>query len=279
MVRCAPVLMEECLESGKKPNRSVHQESSRRRQENKGVEAMHFVLVDDIRSHHDILKTRLEQACLQIGVPCEIGLTCETWQAAEAYAPQAPESTVWFLDIELKDEINGIELCRRIREKNRRAYIIYVSAYQQYALECCQSHAFDFLLKPWTDAQLLSCLKAVLKDQQESGTGHFLEARLGTRTIRLKEERIAYFMKDGMNMTAHYPNGRTFMWRESLDDLMTRLTPGMFAQCHRNCIVNLNHIREFRWSEEQLVLESGETLPVSRRRVKELKEMTGSGRR
>ena len=65
---------------------------------------MHFVLVDDERSHHDILKTRLQAACKQLNIPCEIDLTCETWQAAEAYAPQAPEGTVWFLDIELKDE-------------------------------------------------------------------------------------------------------------------------------------------------------------------------------
>ena len=237
---------------------------------------MHFVLVDDEKSHHEILKAKLEQACVLTGIPCDIALTCEKWQTAEAYAAKAPPGTVWFLDIELMDEISGIELCRRIREKNRRAYIIYVSAYQQYALECCQSHAFDFLLKPWTDAQLLSCLKAVIKDQMAAETGHFLEVTLGTRTIRLKEERIAYFRKNGMDLSAHYLNRQTFSWRENLTDLIKRLTPGMFVQCHKSYIVNLDHIQELRWADDLIVLENGEELPISRRRVNSLRElMTG----
>ena len=234
---------------------------------------MHFVLVDDERSHHDILKTRLQAACKQLNIPCEIDLTCETWQAAEAYAPQAPESTVWFLDIELKDEINGIELCRRIKEKNRRAYIIYVSAYQQYALECCQSHAFDFLLKPWTDAQLLSCLMAVQRDRKEAESGHFLSVELGTRTLQLKEESILYFSKDNTTVAAHYPIGETFEWRESLEALKTRLAPGMFVQCHKSYIVNRQHVREFLWAEDKVILDNGEELPLSRRRAKGLKEL------
>ena len=87
---------------------------------------------------------------------------------------------------------------------------------------------------------------------------------------------FAYFRKNGMDLSAHYLNRQTFSWRENLTDLIKRLTPGMFVQCHKSYIVNLDHIQELRWADDLIVLENGEELPISRRRVNSLRElMTG----
>ena len=239
----------------------------------KGLLYMHFVILDDLEPHLDLMRTRLEAVCASLGIQAEIGLETRDAQKVLEYARQAPEETVWLLDIALNGELNGIELCRRVREMNRNAYVIYVSAYQQYALECCQSHAFDFLLKPWTDEQLADCLRAVQREMSSQRSGTVLTAEMGTRTIRLIQENILYFSKDKMSVTAHCRDGKNYTWREGFEPLMKRLSAGMFFLCHRSSLVNLTAVREAWWSDDFLVLVSGEKLPVSRRKEAELKKL------
>ena len=237
---------------------------------------MHFVLADDQREHHAILRRRLEASCAELGIRAEFGLEAEKAEEVLAYAEHAPEETVWFLDIELGEGINGVELCRRVRELNRNAYIIYVSAYQQYALECCQSHAFDFLLKPWTDEQLTECLKAVDRDMKRRRSGTELTVEMGTRLLRLVQEEIIYFSKDRMSVVAHCGNGQTYTWRGTFEELTGRLVPGLFFTCHKSYLINLRAVREARWAENMLAMANGDTVPLSRRREAELKRLIGS---
>ncbi len=237
---------------------------------------MHFVLADDQQQHHEILKQRLEAVCTSLGIEINIGLEVEKAADVLDYAEHTPEETVWFLDIEFGEEMNGIDLCRRIRELNKNAYIIYVSAYQQYALECCQSHAFDFLLKPWTDEQLSACLQAVRQDQDRRRAGTELIIELGTRTIRLIQEEILYFSKDRNTVIAHCAQGQTFTWRETFETLTGRLKHGLFFACHKSYLVNMSAIREANWSTYTLLLLNGDAIPVSRRKEARLKDCGGS---
>ncbi len=236
---------------------------------------MNFVLADDQTAHLDVLASRLKSICSSLGIPAVIGLSTGSTQDVLDYADKAPEETVWLLDIEMNDSINGIDLCRRIRELNRNAYIIYVSAYQRYALECCQSHAFDFLLKPWTNEQLAESLKALQRDMLQRKEGTELNIQLGTRMIRLIQEDVFYFSKDRMSVTAHCSDGQTYTWRESFESLSSRLSDGLFFLCHRSYLVNLRAIREARLSDSILILENEQTIPVSRRREAALKSCLG----
>ena len=234
---------------------------------------MNFILVDDVQAHHAILAEKIEAVCNQLHLPCSIALATTHWQEALDYARNAPQYSVYFLDIELSDEINGIELCQRIRKQNPLSYIVFVSAYQQYALLCCQSHAFDFLLKPWTDDQLRDCLKAICGDILQRETVPCLEVRLGTRHIRLPIDQIVFFSKDGMNLIAHCTDSHLLTWRETVEKLAERLPPEKFIQIHKSYIVNLKHVSEFRWADDVVILDNGESLPISRRREEEIKKL------
>ena len=70
---------------------------------------------------------------------------------------------------------------------------------------------------------------------------------------------------------AHCSNGQIFTWREPLEALMSRLKPGLFFATHKSYIVNVSAIQEARWSENDVILVNGESLPVARRREAELK--------
>ena len=233
---------------------------------------MHFVLVDDEHEHHEILRAKLAWACEQLKLSGKIMLETEDWHEAAEYAERAAEGTVWFLDIELNSEINGVDLCRMIYEKNAQAYLVFVSAYQQYALDCCRSHAFDFLLKPWTDQQLLDCLRAIQREQDRIKNGNFLAVELGTRLIRLRQENILYFSKDKMTISAHYADGQLFTWRETLESVQRRVNSTLFFQSHKGYLIGLQHVQEVSWAEDRILMENGDLLPLSRRRTKDMRE-------
>lgn len=238
---------------------------------------LHFVLIDDVPDHHKVLSLRLEEAAKALNQSAQIDLMTTEPQAVLDYAASAVEPTVYFVDIELNRDMTGIELCRQIRAVCPAAYVVYVSAYQQYAFDCCRSHAFDFLLKPLMPEQLQDCLASIVRDIRYREEGTKLEIRLGTKLVLLQQEDILYFCKDHANLNAVCRQGNTVVWRESFSTLLPRLDAVLFLQCHKGYIVNRRHIRELCWAEGKLILTNGEALPISRRKAQWLREETMKG--
>lgn len=240
---------------------------------------MHFVVIDDNAIHRELISDRIAEVCGELVIPYDIALITDRWQEVMAYAADAPENTIYLLDIQLEDETNGIELRRKLHEVDQDGYIVYVSAYEHYALECCQSHAFDFLLKPWTTEQLRDCIRAIREDMARRETGTWLTITMGSRTLRLQQEEILYLSKKHNSVTIHLASGDTIQYRTSFSALLKSLKSSLFIQCHKSYIVQRNAVREFRWDDDELLLNTGETLPISRRRCAEIKAaMVESGR-
>lgn len=86
----------------------------------KGENRMDFVLIDDVSSHQTILSDQLALLCAKLRLPCHITLATTDWREVVAYAEKARPDTVYFLDIELEGEVDGIALCRMIHEKQAR---------------------------------------------------------------------------------------------------------------------------------------------------------------
>lgn len=232
---------------------------------------MHFVIIDDTAIHRELLTQRLQDVCGELALDYDIALSTEHGQEVLDYATNAPEGTVYLLDIELQEASNGIDLRRKLHEVDPDSYIVYVSAYERYALECCQSHVFDFLLKPWTAAQLRACIRAIYEDMDRRTQGSWLVVTMGSRTLRLRQEEIVYLSKEHNNVTIHLQSGDTIQQRTSFKALLRQLKAGQFLQCHKCYVVQRDAVREILWSEDKLVVSSGEELPISRRQAGAMK--------
>lgn len=179
--------------------------------------------------------------------------------------------SVYFLDIELGQLQDGIEICRQLHQLDSSAHIVYVSAYQHYALECLRSHAFDFLLKPFTETELYDCLLSALGDLQRQPAVSSLLIRLGSRTLTVDQMAITHFTIVRNQLTAHTAQG-TYAWRGSFTELLRELRPGLFLQIHRSCLVNMERIREVDWAEDRLITDSDVALPIARRAKRPLRD-------
>lgn len=232
---------------------------------------MNFVLIDDIEQHNETLASKVIALCEKRGWHGCISLKTTDAQAVAEYAAVSTEPTVYFLDIELGNAALSLPLHTAIQKSRGRSYIIYVSAHSQYAMECLHTHAFDFLLKPLCDAQLEDCLNAIMKAQAQEEAQLCLQVHTGSRTIMVDPDQILYFSRDRMTIRMHAADGSTLEWRESFDHLLTRLEQKHFFLCHRSFVINLRKISKIDWESDQVFLSDDSIVPISRRRIAELK--------
>jgi len=232
---------------------------------------MHFVLLDDITSHNDILEAKLTALCARKGWDGQVVLKTTNPKQVIRHANCTKEPTVYFLDIRLSETENTLSLFRQLRMSEQECYLIYVSAHPQFAMDCLHTHAFDFLLKPLMDEQLEDCMNALWRIHSSRCAEELLQINMGGRMLRIRQRDIVCCTRETMNVRVYCTDGSSYVWRESFEHLLPRLNSHVFFQSHRSHIINVLHIKEAHWGEDKLLLSNGMELTVSRRRVAALK--------
>jgi two-component system LytT family response regulator len=212
-------------------------------------------------------------------------------EAVEAIARMEPH--VVFLDVQMP-AMNGFDVLAALEPRQLPA-IIFVTAYDEYALRAFEVHAVDYLLKPYSRERLreaLSCVRARTTPDELVGIGRGLLALAEElRSERTYSERIAvrsdgrvYFVPveeiDWVEAAANYvrlhARGAAHVIRESMKSMEMRLPPRKFLRIHRSTIVNIERIRELQpWfhGEYIVILRDGTRLTVSRAFVDRLHEL------
>ena len=206
------------------------------------------------------------------------------------------------LDIQMP-EISGFDVLERLPPE-ALPVVVFVTAYDEYALRAFEARALDYLLKPVSQKRLDEALDRALsrvRDRRLAEYGRtLLEAvaelrggdasrpagEAGTRLQRImvKNGEAIQFVEvpdiewiEGADyyVTLH-AGGKDYLYRESLKHLEERLDRGQFVRIHVSAIVNLAKVREIRrgfGGECAVLLASGKRLPVSRRRRKDLLDL------
>lgn len=218
-----------------------------------------------------------------------IGECGSGYEALEVINEQPPD--LLFLDIQMP-EMSGFEVLERI-EHGHIAAVVFVTAFDQYALKAFEVHALDYLLKPFDDARFEKALRqakaqieqreinklsrklfALLEDRaapQEKKSASYLTRfmiKAAGRVLFLKAEEVDWIAADDYYVKLH-AGSKTHMLRETLSDLETRLDPEKFIRIHRSTIVNIEQIKELHPhfnGEYLVVLRDGTELKLSRSR-------------
>jgi len=196
-----------------------------------------------------------------------------------------------FLDIQMP-EMDGFDVLARVGPEHIQA-IIFVTAFDQYALKAFDVHALDYLLKPFDDErfaraleraksqiaareinQLSGRLLALLEERESERTGSKREERYlsrlmikaSSRMMLLKVDEIDFIEADG-NYAKLHAGRKTHLLREKMNDLEGRLDPARFVRIHRSIIVKIDRIKEMQpWfhGEYRIIMENGKELTLSR---------------
>ena len=192
---------------------------------------------------------------LRIVEQCEDGAS-----AVDALAEHQPD--VAFLDIRMPG-LTGLEVAAAAAEASPRTRIVFVTAYDQYAIDAFDRGAIDYLLKPVKPerldatvarlqaqdalpdavalAALLDKLGALPKPAAAVEPLTWLTASSGRETKLVLVDDVAYFQADQKYTTVVTADGEALL-RTSLRELLPRLDPAHFKQIHRSTIVNLRSV-------------------------------------
>jgi len=186
--------------------------------------------------------------------------------SAEAFLCQEGEHgtdfDVLLLDIEM-GRMNGVELARQIRTKNKLSQIIFVTGYNDYIADGYDVDALQYLLKPIDPAKLEQTLSRAAQRLQKNE--RFLLLELPEEVLRIPFGEIRFLDVFGKIVTVHA--GQNHSLRTTLSGLLERLDDS-FVRVGRSLVVNLDHVQ--RITHTQILLDSGEQLPLPRGTYDEL---------
>lgn len=246
------------------------------------------VLVDDEQLARDELGYLLGQ----VGGVEVIGQAGNGLEAIGTIERLQPD--VVFLDVQMPG-LTGFEVARRLVDAQAPSHIIFVTAYDQHAIEAFEVNAVDYLLKPVDPARLLLAVQRArtrlasarpLHDQIErivqlvaerQGRRERLAIKVGERFMLVQADEIVYasLADDGIVVVTSQHVG-TSNYR-TLDELHERLDPNVFWRVHRSHLVNINKIKEIvPWFSRNYILrmkdEKSTEIPVSRTQTRRLRE-------
>ena len=251
------------------------------------------LIVDDEPLARRGLELRLQDAGdVQIVGQCSNGR-----EALNAIAELAPD--LMFLDI-LMPGLSGIDVVKQVPTESM-PMVVFVTAFDKFAIDAFESHALDYLLKPVDEERLARALERVRAQWQQkqalaqreqlmaliadlSGKGEIepealaavgqpvrryatmLPIRCGRETLRLDVATIDWIDAAGDYMCLH-AGGQTHVLRATMKELEDMLDPSVFQRVHRSTIVNLARVRSLRPhvnGECFLRLQSGQEIKLSR---------------
>jgi len=190
---------------------------------------------------------------------------------------------VIFLDINIPS-LDGMLLAQNIRQFAQRPLIVFITAWKEHAVEAFELEAFDYILKPYHEARIVTMLnKLEAVGQQQSVAQTPVDP--GPQTVNLvKDERIIvtdiddiYYVEAHEKLTFVYTRREAYVMSMSISEFCTRLPEQRFFRCHRSYCVNLSKISEIEpWFNNTYLLKLRDLafqVPVSRSKVKRFREL------
>jgi two-component system response regulator LytT len=251
--------------------------------------ALKTIVVDDEQLARDELRYLLEQIG-GVEIVAQAGNGVEALRVIEEYQPD-----LVMLDVQMPG-LTGFEVARRVVEAGLESQLVFVTAYDLYAIDAFEVNAVDYLLKPVEPERLAVAVERVRKrlaaekPRKEADLEPLLQmladrqARREQLAIKIEERFLlvqadevvhASVEEDQIRVVTNSLSG-TSNYR-TLDELQARLDPAVFWRVHRSHLVNINKIKEIvPWFSRNYILKmkdaKGTEIPVSRSQTRRLRE-------
>ena len=243
-------------------------------------EVLRVIIVDD----EEPARMALRQALEEIG-GVEIVAECANgFDAVKAVGEVAPD--VMLLDVQMP-KLDGFDVLELV---GREVPVIFVTAYDEFALRAFEVHAVDYLLKPFMPDRLRAALTRV-RERREASPLDLLALRQTARPSGTPLERVV--IRDGPHVhvlpvekidyveaqddyAAFKSAGRTLLKEQTLSELEGQLDPRRFVRIHRSYVVNIERLAKvelYAKDSRVAILTDGTKLPVSRAGYQRLQQL------
>ncbi len=248
---------------------------------------MRAIIVDD-ESH---LRHHLEKLLGDASSEIEVAGKAADGEAALALVKQIQPELI-FLDIRMPG-ISGLEVAKRLNRETSPPYIIFTTAYDEYAVEAFEQAAVDYLLKPINESRLhAACQRVLARARQaqpptdlsaileslsktEKSYTKWIKASSGDELFVIAADDVEAFVAEDKYTSVTTPE-RSYVIRTPLKELKQQLDPDQFWPIHRSCIIRVEAVSKVKKDfvgRLTVQMKSGQTYPVSRNAAALFKSM------
>jgi two-component system LytT family response regulator len=197
-----------------------------------------------------------------------------------AFLRDAPEldPDLVFLDVEMPD-LSGFDVLEQLHAGGLQPHVVFVTAYDRYAVRAFEEEALDYVLKPFREDRLS---KTLLRVRQELAAAErpvhltrvaVKDSKGRTHLVRIDE---VDWVETAGNYVRLHVGAVSHLFRTTMSAIEPRLDPSRFVRIHRSTIVNIDRIEELQpaFGRDQIVvLRNGDRVRLSGRYLKRLQEL------
>ena len=240
------------------------------------------VIVDDELSGIEVLEYALKRHCPEIEIVHTFSSSTEALEKIPSLMPD-----VLFVDVEMP-QLNGFELVEKLASLNIQ--VIFITAYNEFALKAFRVSALDYLLKP-VDIDELKAAVAKLKslakpdNQAMDALLEYIKSQKQINKISLSTEKgihfidateVLYCLSSGPYSVFYLKSGQELVCSKSIGEYEKLLGDKGFYRIHNSSLINVEHLKRFvRTDGGYVEMSDGKTLTVSRRKKDEFLSYLG----
>ncbi|HBL38663.1 MAG TPA: hypothetical protein DDZ19_06235 [Flavobacteriales bacterium] len=230
------------------------------------------LVVDDEMHARQAICRQIERHCPDFHVVQTASSAVEAFQLVNELTPD-----VVFLDVQMPHE-TGLQLLDRFKERN--FYVVFCTTYHEYAVEALRRRAFDYLLKPVDQDDLIACAKKIIhklriekepSPQQPPG-GKRIELITSGQRFFVRHSEILYVEASGSYSTFYLSSGRRITVSKNLKRIEVMLQDSIFCRVHNSFLVRLASVQSFSHRNGTLHLTNGKDVPIAVRKKEHVRK-------
>ena len=235
-------------------------------------------ICEDIPAIRKKMANLISNFCMFTELDVTLALATENPHLVLDFYKSATNPVLFFLDIDLGVDIDGMQLAQKIRELNKGCFIVFFTTKSEMAPMTFkyQLEAMDFIVKDSTEeeikARVISSITTAVTRSLKGGNTKFFQIKQDDKVIQLPMEEILYIETTGIRykLMLHTAkrrlniNGELKKIEEELDD--------RFIRCHQSYLINLNQVDTYDFPGNELTLTDGSVIPMSRSGKRLIKE-------
>ncbi|MGF1697058.1 LytTR family DNA-binding domain-containing protein [Vibrio lamellibrachiae] len=249
--------------------------------------AITAIIADD----EPLLRHHLNKILAEVWPTLEIIALAENGEQALQLIDQHQPDII-FLDIKMPQR-DGMSVAKVLAKSQSQTKVVFITAYDEYAVQAFETNAVDYLLKPVSEKRLAQCVDKIqaqfleqtptavpdvssLIDQIQQLTNQtkpnyltWIKAAKGDDIHLISLSEVLYFKAEDKYVSLYKQEATEsveYLLRTSLKELLSQLDPNMFWQIHRSSVVNVSAIKKVKkdFTGKMMVYVGGVKLPVSR---------------
>jgi two-component system LytT family response regulator len=243
------------------------------------------VIVEDEEMARKVLKSLLAQYCPDVMVCAEADDITSGQEMIEAFRPD-----LVFLDIEMPGG-SGFKLLNNIKDIDFE--VVFITAYEQFAIKAIRHDALDYLLKPVDPKELVAAVdkvkdakyKKTLKKQYDNLLKNIDPEQLVVKKISISTSDKIHLIEvddiircesDNYYTIIYFKDGTSLLVSKTLKEMEQKLEEYDFVRTHKSHLVNMRCIMNFIKDEMMVLLTDGVKVPVSKRKKEKILEVINS---